>query len=42
VITGSFNQISLPTCGIVAVPALAPDFTVTSLDGLELIRMVAK
>jgi mannose-6-phosphate isomerase len=42
VITGSFNQISLPTCGIVAVPALAPDFTVTSLGGLELIRMVAK
>jgi mannose-6-phosphate isomerase len=41
-ITGSFEQFSLPACGIVAIPALAPDFTVTSLGGLELIRMVAK
>jgi mannose-6-phosphate isomerase len=41
-ITGSFDQISLPTCGIVAVPAQSPDFTITSLGGLELIRMVAK
>jgi mannose-6-phosphate isomerase len=42
VITGSFDQVTLPTCGIVAVPAQAPDFTVTSLGGLELVRMVAK
>jgi mannose-6-phosphate isomerase len=42
VITGSFDQVSLPACGIAAVPSQAPDFTVTSLGGLELIRMVAK
>ena len=42
VITGSFNQVSLTACGIVAVPAQVPDFTVASLGGLELIRMVAK
>jgi mannose-6-phosphate isomerase len=42
VVTGSLDEISLPACGIVAVPAQAPDFTVTSLGGLELIRMVAK
>jgi mannose-6-phosphate isomerase len=41
-ITGSFDQISLPRCSIVAVPAHSPEFTVTSLGGLELIRMVAK
>ena len=41
-ITGSFDQVSLPACGIIAVPAQAPDFTVTSHGGLELIRMVAK
>lgn len=41
-ITGSFDQVSMPTCGIVAVPAQAPDFTITSLGGLELIRMIAK
>jgi mannose-6-phosphate isomerase len=42
VITGSFDEVSLPACGIVAVPAHASDFTVSSNDGLELIRMVAK
>jgi len=42
VVTGSFEQISLPKCGIVAVPAHATDFNVISLGGLELIRMVAK
>jgi mannose-6-phosphate isomerase len=41
-ITGSFEQFTLPACGILTVPAQAPEFTVTSLDGLELIRMVAK
>ena len=41
-ITGSFEQISIPACGIVAVPAQSPDFTVTSMGGVELIRMVAK
>jgi mannose-6-phosphate isomerase len=41
-ITGNFDQVSLPTRGVVAVPARAPDFTVASLGGLELIRMVAK
>jgi mannose-6-phosphate isomerase len=41
-ITGSFDQINLPACGIVAVPAQTPGFTVTSLGGLELIRMVTK
>lgn len=41
-ITGSFAPVSLPACGIVAAPAHASDFTVTSVDGLELIRMVAK
>jgi mannose-6-phosphate isomerase len=41
-ITGSFDPVSLPACGIVAVPAFTPDFTISSLGGLELIRMVAK
>jgi mannose-6-phosphate isomerase len=41
-ITGSFDQVSLPACGIVAVPALAPEFIINSLGELELIRMVAK
>jgi len=41
-IKGSFEQINLPKCGIVAVPAYAPDFSVASLGGLELIRTVAK
>jgi mannose-6-phosphate isomerase len=41
-ITGSFDQVNLPTCGIVAIPAQATDFMVTSLGGLELIRIIAK
>jgi mannose-6-phosphate isomerase len=42
VITGGSDHVSLPKCGIVAIPALAPDFTVANLGGLELIRMIAK
>lgn len=42
VVTGDFDPISLPACGVIAVPALAPDFTVTSPGDLQLIRMVAK
>ncbi len=42
VITGNFEKVSLPAYGIVAVPAQSPDFTVTSQDGAELVRMVAK
>jgi mannose-6-phosphate isomerase len=41
-ITGSFDDVALPAFGIVAIPAHAPGFTVTSNGGLELIRMVAK
>ena len=41
-LTGNFDDVSLPKCGIVAVPALAPDFTVASLGGLELIRIIAR
>jgi mannose-6-phosphate isomerase len=41
-ITGSFGHLSLSACGIVAAPAQASEFTVTSPGGLELIRIVAK
>jgi mannose-6-phosphate isomerase len=41
-ITGGFEKISLPACGVVAVPAHATDFIVSSDGGVELIRMVAK
>jgi mannose-6-phosphate isomerase len=42
VIKGNFDEFSLPACGIVAIPAHAEDFTVTSHGTLDLIRMVAK
>ena len=41
-ITGNFDQVNLPAHSIAAIPARVPEFTVTSLGGLELIRMVAK
>ena len=42
IIIGNFDSVALPPCGIIAVPAQAPDFSVTTKDGLELIRMIAK
>jgi mannose-6-phosphate isomerase len=41
-ITGSFEQVSLPTCGIVAVPAQSQEFAVSGDGAVDLIRVVAK
>jgi len=39
-ITGvGFDPVDLPACGIVAVPAMAPDFVLEDAGGLDLIRI---
>ena len=37
-----FEPVALPARGIVAVPAISPDFMVEDLDGLDLIRITPK
>jgi len=37
-----FAPVALPARGIVAVPAISPDFMVEDLDGLDLIRITHK